>query len=178
MASTGISINKESWAVLREEPLYSARFIDREETDELAVVLRVEMLDWFFEIYPPLTFNLTTWRSSQGTRIAVLSYQLHPTYGGTKGGVFYLNPRQTADAAILRKLSRQESFPVIFLSEDCNEHYTIGVVQDPQELDRWQQLVEAMKANSAEEPCRDDDDSDFAAAVQEFQQRKEHATLG
>ena len=36
MAHMGIVIAKESWAVLREEPLYSARFIDREGAEEMA----------------------------------------------------------------------------------------------------------------------------------------------
>ncbi len=59
MEHTGIVIGKESWAVLREEPLYSARFIDREGTEELAVIVRVEAIDWFFEVQPLLTLDLT-----------------------------------------------------------------------------------------------------------------------
>src|SRR5437867_722557 len=63
MAHMGIVISKESWAVLREEPLYSARFIDREGAEELALVVRVEELDSFLEAHPPLPLALTAWRS-------------------------------------------------------------------------------------------------------------------
>ena len=42
MQPTGVVINRESWLLLMEEPLYSVRFIDREGTQELAVVSRVE----------------------------------------------------------------------------------------------------------------------------------------
>ena len=169
MAHTGIMIDKESWAVLRDEPLYSARFIDREESDEIAVVVRVEALDWFLEAHPPLTLDLATWCSCQGTWVVTLAYQLHPVFGGAKSGVFYLNPRQAADAEILRKLLRQEGLSVIFLSEDGNEHYTVEVVQDPQELERWRQLVANMSHALAGAQPVDGYDPDFEAALQEFQ---------
>jgi len=169
MEHTGIVIGKESWAVLRDEPLYSARFIDREGTEEIAVVVRVEALDWFLEVQPPLTLDLTPRCSSQGAWVVAIVYQLHPTFGGAKGGVFYLNPRQVADTEILRKLLRQEGLSVIFLSEDCHEHYTVGVVQDSQELDRWRQLVADMHHALAGTQLVDGYDPDFEAALQEFQ---------
>ncbi|HEV8711771.1 MAG TPA: hypothetical protein VGX03_02960 [Candidatus Binatia bacterium] len=172
MAHTGIVIGKESWAVLREEPFYSARFIDQEGTEEIAAVVRVEVLDWFLEVQPPLTLNLTTWCSPRGTWVVAIAYQLHPAFGGAKGGIFYLNPCQTADAEILRKLLQQEGLPVILLSEDCREHYTVEVAQDPQELERWRQLVTDMKCTLAGVQLVDGYDPDFEAALQEFQQEQ------
>ena len=169
MAHMGIVISKESWAVLREEPLYSARFIDREGAEELALVVRVEELDSFLEAHPPLPLALTAWRSPQGTWVVALAYQLHPTFGEAKAGVFYLNPRQAADAEILRKLPRQESLCVIFLSADCSEHYTVGVAQPPQELAHWQQLMKDISQTLTGEMLADDEDPDFEAARQEFQ---------
>jgi len=169
MAHMGIVISKESWAVLREEPLYSARFIDREGAEELALVVRVEELDSFLEAHPPLTLALTAWRSPQGTWVVALAYQLHPTFGEAKAGVFYLNPRQAADAEILRKLPRQESLCVIFLSADCSEHYTVGVAQPPQELAHWQQLIDNITQTLAGEQPAEDYDPAFEAARQEFQ---------
>jgi len=169
MEHTGIVIGKESWAVLREEPLYSARFIDREGTEELAVVVRVEAIDWFFEVQPLLTLDLTPWCSPQGTWIVAIVYQLHPAFGGAKGGVFHLNPRQVADAEILRKLLRQEGLVAILLSEDCHEHYTVRVAQDPRELDRWRQVAADMNRALAGTQLIDGYDPDFAAALQEFQ---------
>ena len=59
MQQTGVVINRESWLLLMEEPLYSVRFIDREGTQELAIVSRVEDLDWFLEAAVPLTLALT-----------------------------------------------------------------------------------------------------------------------
>ena len=38
MEKTGVVIGRDSWLLLRDEPLYSARFIDRDGTDELALV--------------------------------------------------------------------------------------------------------------------------------------------
>jgi len=169
MVHTGIMIGKESWAVLRDEPFYSARFIDREGTDEIALVVRVEALDWFLEVKPPLTLDLTTWCSPQGVWIVAIAYQLQPVFGGAKGGIFYLNPRHATDAEIPRKLLQQEGVPVIFLSEDCREHYTVKVVQDPRELDRWRQLVADMKHALAGTQLVDGHDLDFEAALQEFQ---------
>ena len=49
MKKTGVVINREGWLLLVEEPLYSIRFIDREGTQELAVVTRVEDLELFLE---------------------------------------------------------------------------------------------------------------------------------
>src|SRR5438128_4510379 len=92
MAHMGIVISKESWAVLREEPLYSARFIDREGAEELALVVRVEELDSFLEAHPPLPLALTAWRSPQGTWVVALAYQLHPTFGEAKARGFLPQP--------------------------------------------------------------------------------------
>ncbi len=169
MAHTGIVIGKESWAVLREEPLYSARFIVCEGTEEIAVVVRVEALDWFLEVQPPLTLDLTTWCSSQGTWVVALVYQLHPTFGGTEGGVFSLNPRQVADAEILGRLLRQEGLVVILLSQDCTEHYTARVAQDPREFNRWRQLLADVNHALTGTQLVDGSDPDFETALREFQ---------
>ena len=168
MQPTGISINKESWALIREEPLYSARFIDREDTDELIVVVRVEMLDWFLEVQPPLTLDLVSWCSPRGVWVSILSYELRPNFGDSKGGTFYLNPRVDAEAELLRKLVQRESLPIIFLSEDCESHYTSRVLVDPQLLPAWRQQVDEVKLSLKGRPSVDGDDPEFAAAVQEL----------
>jgi hypothetical protein len=165
METTGISIDKESWALLREEPLYSARFIDRSGTDELVLVVRVEALDWFFEMQPPLFLDLAPWRSPQGVWVVIVSYQLRPNFGGAKGGSFYVNPRQETEAELLRKLTRQESLPVIFLSEDCESHYTSKVMLDPQVLITWRLQVEEIQQGLKDQVALEDDDRAFAAAV-------------
>jgi len=135
------------------------------------VVVRVEALDWFLEIYPPLTIALTTWRSSQGAWVVVVSYQLRPAFGGTKGGIFYWNPHQAADAEILRKLLRQETLFVVFLSEDCEMHYTVGVMQDPQEVARWWREVDEMNRTFTQGKPGGASDLDFEAAVRELQEQ-------
>ena len=168
MQSTGISINRESWALLRKEPLYSARFIDREDTDELVVVVRVEMLDWFLEVQPPLTLDLVLWRSPRGVWVSILSYELRPNFGGSKGGTFYLNPLVNSEAELLRKLVQQEVLPIIFLSEDCESHYTSRILIDPQLLQAWRQQIDEVKLDLKGRPSVDDDDPVFAAAVQEL----------
>ena len=168
MPQTGIVIGKESWMLLRDEPLYSARFIDREGTDELALVIRVEVLDWFVEAHPPLTVDLSTWCSAQRKWIVMVSYQLQPSFAGAQGGVFYLNPRQSADAELLRKFLKQETLHVVFLSEDCETHYTVGVTLNPQEQVHWRQLVEEIERTLTGKKRDDENDPDFEAAVQEL----------
>jgi hypothetical protein len=168
MEPTGISIGKESWALLREEPLYSARFIDREGTNELVVVVRVEMLDWFLDVQPPLTLDLVSWRSPRGVWVSVLSYELRPNFGASRGGAFYLNPLVHAEAELLRKLVQQEALPVIFLSEDCESHYTSRVLVDPQLLQLWQQQVKEIQSGLRGRSLVDGDDPAFTAAVQEL----------
>lgn len=169
MAQTGIVINKESWAVLREEPLYSARFIDREGTEELALVIRVEVLDFFLDASLPLALDLTTWQSPQEIWVVAISYRLHPTFGSTQTGVFYLNPRQLADAELLRKLLQQETLSVIFLSADCEEHYTVGVVLDPQALGGWRQQLDEINQVKGRKTFTDEVDADFELAMRELQ---------
>ena len=168
MAQTGIVINKESWGILREEPLYSPRFIDRLGTDELALVVRVELLDFFLETPLPLTIDLSTWQSSQGKWVVIVSYRLHPTFGPSPGGIFYLNPRQETDSEILRKLLRQETLSVVFLSEDCAEHYTTRLFFDPQALERWWRQIGVMKEALKDTTLHDDYEAEFEQAVQEL----------
>jgi len=169
MVQTGIVVNKESWAVLRDEPLYSARFIDRENTEELALVIRVEVLDFFIDAFPPLTLDLTTWRSPHGIWVVVISYGVHPTFGSTQAGAFYLNPRQPSEAELLRKLLRQETLSVIFLSADCQEHYTARVVLDPQALANWRQQLNELNGGRSGNTFADEIDAGFELAVQELQ---------
>lgn len=173
METTGISIEKESWAVLREEPLYSARFIARSGTDELVLVVRVEALDWFFEMQPPLLLDVTPWRSSQGVWVVVVSYQLRSSFGGAKGGSFYMNPRQEAEAELLRKLTQQEALPVIFLSEDCESHYTAKVMLDPQALMTWRLQIEEIREGLKGKVSLEGDDEEFAAAVRALSMQEE-----
>jgi hypothetical protein len=168
MQQTGIVIGRESWLLLRDEPLYSARFIDREGTDELALVVRVEMLDWFVEAHPPLTVDLSTWCSTQRKWVVVVAYQLQPFFGGSQGGEFYFNPSHSVDAEFLKKFLKQETLYVVFLSEDCEAHYTVGVPLSPQEQGHWRRLVGEIERILAGKTPEDEDDSDFAAAVQEL----------
>ena len=171
MVSMGIVITAESWSLIQQEPFYSARFIDHEESEELALVVRVEDLDSFLEVHPPLTLDLTVWCSPQGTWVVALAYLLHRAFGDAKGGIFYLNPRQTSDSEILQKLLRQETLHVIFLSADLSEHLTVGVVQPPQKLAHWQQLIEDLNHTLTGEKLTGDFDPDFEVAQRDFQAR-------
>lgn len=169
MTRTGIVINKESWGLLREEPLYCPRFIDRTGTDELALVVRVELIDFFLDAQLPLTIDLSTWRNSQGIWVVMVTYQLHPTFGPGTGGMFYLNPRHETDSEILRKFLRQEALSIVFLNEDCAEHYTTRLFFDPQAMARWWQQVGEMKTALGEGKLREEYDEEFEQAVQELQ---------
>lgn len=169
MTQMGIIINKESWGMLLEEPLYSPRFIDQIGTDELALVVRVELIDFFLDAQFPLTIDLIAWQSSHGAWVVIVTYQLHPTFGPSTGGTFYLNPRQETDSEILRKLLRQEALAVVFLNEDCTEHYTTRLFFDPQAMARWWQQIGEMKKTLADTVLHDGYEAEFERAVQELQ---------
>ncbi len=169
MQPIGVVINRESWLLLMEEPLYSVRFIDREGTQELAVVSRVEDLGWFIDAPLPLSLSLCTWQSPKGIWVVAIGYQLHPTFGGSKGGVFYLNPRQASDTAILRKLVRQEKLTVILLSDDTELHYTVSVPLSPPRLELWQAAVARLGPSAADALLDAEEDPAFNRALQAFQ---------
>ena len=164
-------INRESWLLLMEEPLYSVRFIDREGTQELAVVSRVEDLDWFIQAPLPLSLSLAAWQSPERIWVVAIGYQLHPTFGGSKGGVFYLNPRQASDAAILHKLIRQDNLAVILLSDDTELHYTVSVPLSPQQLERWQEAVARLGLPATDALPDAEEDPAFNRALQTFQEQ-------
>ena len=169
MQPTGVVINRESWLLLMEEPLYSVRFIDREGTQELAVVSRVEDLDWFIDAPLPLSLSLCTWQSPEQIWVVAIGYQLHPTFGGSKGGVFYLNPRQPSEAALLRKLVGQEKLTVILLSEDTTLHYTVSVPLSPPQLGRWQSAVARLGLPAPDALLDAEEDPAFERALEAFQ---------
>ncbi len=171
MEKTGVVIGRDSWLLLQDEPFYSARFIDRDGTDELALVVRIEELEWFVESGFPLSVSFCTWRSSQGVWLAAIAYQLYPSFGEAKAGLFFLNPRQEADVAILDKLPRQEKFAVIFLSADCTTHYTTTLPQDVEERAQWQQWITHMNQAVSDEKLNGEEDLDFERAVAAFQDR-------
>ncbi len=171
MQPTGVVINRESWLLLREEPVYSVRFIDREGTQELAVVSRVEDLDWFIEAPLPLTLRLSTWQSPEQIWVVAIGYQLHPTFGGSKGGVFYLNPRQASDTALLHKLVRQDKLTVILLSDDTELHYTVSVPLSPPQLERWQAAVARLGLPAAGALSDAEEDPAFDRALRAFQEQ-------
>jgi hypothetical protein len=173
MQTTGFSIDKESWMLLREEPLYSARFIDRIGTDELALVVRVEALEWFLDAHPPVSLELTSWRSSGGVWVVVVSYQLHPHFGGEKGGSFYVNPRQATEADLLSKLTLQDALTVVFLSEDCESHYTSKMMLDPQAVTTWRRQIKEINQELKNRTASEGEDEEFAAAVRELSMQDE-----
>ena len=169
MEKTGVVIGRESWLLLQDEPFYSARFIDRDGTEELALVVRVEELEWFIDSGFPLAVSFCNWQSSQSVWLAAIAYQLYPSFGETKAGVFFLNPRQEADAAILNKLPRQEKFAAIFLSADCTTHYTTTLPQDVEERAQWQQWITHLNRAVSDKKLNGEEDPAFEAAVGEFQ---------
>ena len=171
MQPTGVVINRESWLLLMEEPLYSVRFIDREGTQELAVVSRVEDLDWFIEAPLPLTLSLSPWQSPERIWVVAIGYQLHPTFGGSKGGVFYLNPRQASDVAILQKLVQQDKLTVILLSDDTELHYTVSVPLSPPQLERWQAAMARLGLPTEGALLNAEEDPAFNRALQAFQEQ-------
>ena len=171
MQPTGVVINRASWLLLMEEPMYSVRFIDREGTQELAVVSRVEDLDWFIDAPLPLTLSLCTWQSPERIWVVAIGYQLHPTFGGSKGGVFHLNPRQASDAALLHKLVRQDNLTVIFLSEDTGLHYTVSVPLSPQQLAGWRAAVTRLGLTAEGESLDAGEDPAFQRALRAFQEQ-------
>ncbi len=169
MQPTGVVINRESWLLLMEEPVYSVRFIAREGAQELAVVSRVEDLGWFIDAPLPLTLSLTTWQSPARIWVVAIGYQLHPTFGGSKGGVFYLNPRQASDAAILHKLVQQDKLTVILLSDDTELHYTLSVPLSPPQLERWQAAMARLGLPAANTLLDTEQDPAFSRALRAFQ---------
>ncbi len=171
MEKTGVVISRDSWLLLQDEPLYSVRFLDRDGTDELALVVRVEELEWFVETDLPLAVSLCTWQSGQGVWLAAIAYQLYPSFGETKAGVFFLNPRRAADVALLDKLPRQERLAVIFLSADCTTHYTTTLPQDDDQRAEWQDWISHLKRTVSNTNLSADLDSAFETALVEFQDR-------
>jgi hypothetical protein len=103
----------------------------------------------------------------------VLSYQLRSNFGGAKGGSFYLNPRQSGEAEVLRKLVLKDSLPVIFLSEDCEAHYTVTVPLDPQVLTLWRGQLEEINLGLRGQPAHEDYDLAFEAVVRELQMQED-----
>lgn len=169
MEKTGVVIGRDSWLLLRDEPLYSARFIDRDGTDELALVVRVEELEWFVESGLPLAVSLCTWRSSRGVWLAAVAYQLSPSFGEARAGVFFLNPRRAEDVALLDKLPRQERLAAIFLSADCETHYTITLPQDDELRAGWRERVARIIQVGPDTSPSDEPDPAFEDALDEFQ---------
>lgn len=159
--------------MIREEPLYSARFIARTGTNELVLVVRVEALEWFLDRQPPILLDLLSWRSPQGVWVVVISYQLCPNFGVAKGGSFYLNPLQESEAELLHKLTRQEFLPVIFFSEDCEVHYTTKVRLDSQTLMHWRLQIEEVQRELKGKTAFESDKREFAAAVRALARQEE-----
>ncbi len=164
--ATGVVIDKASWRLLTDEPLYSLRFIDREGTDELAAVVRVEDLDWFVDTPRPLSLGLVVWRAPQRVRVVAVGYRLHPGFGSDKGGVFHLDPRRAEDAALLRKLVARDTLTAIFLSADTGLHYTVPVPLAPDQLQDWRMAVSRLDA--AGTPEAQSDEQTFDSACAEF----------
>ncbi len=173
MRQTGVVINRESWLLLMDEPLYSIRFIDREGTAELAVVTRVEDLELFLEASLPLTLALTTWQSPEKTGVVAIGYQLHPTWGASRGGVFYLNPCQASESTILHKLVQQDNLALIFLNKDCSLHYTTALPLAPRQLEKWRKSLAVLNQESEGSllDSQEDADAEFATALHMFQEQ-------
>lgn len=167
MEKTGVVIGRDSWLLLQAEPLYSARFIEREGTDELALVVRVEELEWFVEAGLPVAVALCSWQSSRGVWLAAVAYELYPICGETKAGLFCVNPCQVADATLLDKLPCQKRLAVIFLSADCTTHYTIGLPQDDEQRAAWRAAI--ARTTPPASGLSADQEAAFEAACAEFQ---------
>ena len=117
----------------------------------------------------PLAVSLCTWRSSRGVWLAAVAYQLSPSFGEARAGVFFLNPRRTEDVALLDKLPRQERLAAIFLSADCETHYTITLPQDDELRAGWRERVARITQVGPDTSPSDEPDPAFEDALDEFQ---------
>ena len=170
MNPTGVVINRQSWLLLVDEPLYSLRFIDREGTQELAVVTRVEDLEWYIQAPLPLSLNLSVWQSRKGVWLVAIAYQLLPTFGTSKLGLFYLDPQDEADGTILTKLLRQDNLVTIFLSEDTELHYTASIPLAPQEIANWRTSLDRITNGKNKTRLVTPIENRFSEATQEFEE--------
>ena len=170
MNPTGVVINRKSWLLLVDEPLYSLRFIDREGTQELAVVTRVEELDWYIQAPLPLSTNLSVWQSRKGIWLVAIAYQLLPTFGSSKLGLLYLDPKDKADGAVLTRLLRQDNLVTIFLSEDTKLHYTASIPLAPQELACWRTSLDRITDSKRKTLPYTPTEDGFSEAVREFEE--------
>lgn len=114
-ASVKVGIPETQWLFLLETPLYSPAIM-RAETVGTVLLIRVDDLASLREQKPSMSIKFVAWRSKSGTWVTALAFRLIDHQGTFVERFIFLNPRQSSEYALLHDLTRQEVFPIFFLS--------------------------------------------------------------
>jgi len=103
---------------LKDEPPYTPKLIGLESRKETALVMRGGDLASFRKADLLTTASFEAWENGNGIWVVVVAFQVANDPQDPLEGEAYLSPRLIQDRELMVRLSKQETFPLVFFSAD------------------------------------------------------------
>ncbi len=165
--ATIISERQRSDLLKRE--LYKLLIFGLEGRQETGLMVRVENLALFHNPGLPIAIKLVAYQGEQGTWVICVVLRVMELPQGTLVAAAYLNPRQALDYELLSRLSKQPTFPIIFLNEDVQEGVDVSLSWSTVQREEACQIIDNINKNLTSHRLSGGFDPDFEAALSEFQ---------
>ena len=155
---------------LLKRELYKPRPFGLEGQEETGLLMRVKDLAHFSNPEIPVAIKLVAYQNAQNTWVICVILRVMELPPGTLLAAAYLNPRQTVDYDLLLRLSKQQIFPVILLSEDVREYVTIPLAWSAVQREEVLRILKSIDSNLTTHKLSGSFDPDFESAVLELQE--------
>jgi hypothetical protein len=154
--------------LLKREP-YKPRIFGLEGAEETGLLLRVKDPAPFRNPDLPIAVKLVAYQSAEETWLVAVVLRVEQLPPGTLIAAAYLNPHQSTDYELLRRLSKQLLFPIIFLEEHVRESIDVRLSWSSIQREEVLRIIEGLDKSLAGRQLSIGFDPAYEAALAEFQ---------
>ena len=157
------------WTFLSKAPFYTPLFLSAPECQEPLLVMRVEEIGWFYQRFYQTVIRFTAWCGPYETWVIAFPFRIDVQRDFWIEGSPCLNPRNVADAAMIRKFTQHEIIHLWVLNADLSDFVTTEIAWPTTQHRYVSELLAEIDLALLGEKLTSPFDPDFEAAKREFQ---------
>ncbi|HXG19000.1 MAG TPA: hypothetical protein VNN62_08000 [Methylomirabilota bacterium] len=157
------------WMFLSQAPFYTPVFLPAPECQEPLLAMRVEEIEWFSQQFYQTVVRFTAWCGPQETWVIAFPFRIGVRQDVWVEGAPCLNPRNAADAELIRKFTRHERIHLWLLNYDLSDFVVTELAWPAAQHHHVARLLTEIDQTLLGEKLTSPFDPDFEAAKREFQ---------
>ncbi|MGE0823002.1 MAG: hypothetical protein AB7G75_09435 [Candidatus Binatia bacterium] len=172
-----VNLPTSSKTLLLQIPLDTPRLVALGRPAEVGLVLRVQSPLSFRRKDLTVQLRVVGTQQKEGVWVLAVVFRILEPLLTLREGILYINPTQKSEYALLRLLSLQERFPLLFCSPRLQAVVRREISWSVQQRQEVRLLMVHVEHSFGERTVRGTLDQDFSAARQEFQRTYSVTTL-